>query len=130
MSDKNIQMKYHSGLEWDNLYPKTLAEIVVMPDQKTLDQSVEDINDEINEKVDKESGKSLSTNDFTNSLKQKLEGLQNHSQDIQNLQSNKADKSNVYTKSEVDSKISHAATGIPVSSTEPTEDVDIWFEEI
>lgn len=130
MSDKNIQMKYHDGSDWSNLYPKTLAILVMMNEEQTLEEVYIDLTNELDEKVNKEPGKTLTTNDFTNALKQKLEGLQNHAQDIQNLQANKANKSDVYTKQEVDNKIAHAATGIPVSPTEPSEDVDIWFEEI
>lgn len=130
MSDKNIQMKYHNGVSWDNLYPRTLSEIIIMKDNKTLEQAHDELLDNLDDKVDKETGKTLTTNDFTNTYKQKLESLQDHTQDVQNLQANKADKTNVYTKQEVDSKIAHAATGIPVSPDEPTDDVDIWFEEL
>ena len=130
MSDKNIQMKYNDGASWNNLFPRTLSILVTMTDGKDLEQAYVDLTNELETKVDKEPGKTLTSNDFTNALKQKLEGLQNHTQDIQNLQANKADKSNTYTKQEVDNKIAHAATGIPVSQTEPTEDVDIWFEEL
>lgn len=129
MSDKNIQMKFHNGESWDNLYPRTLAEITIMKDNKTLEQAHTDMKRDLGNKVDKVSGKTLTSNDFTNLLKTKLEGLEDHSQDITNLQNSKANKSDVYSKQEVDNKISQSSTGIPVSPNEP-DGVDIWFEEI
>lgn len=129
MADKNIQMKYHNGVSWDDLYPKTLSDITIMNDNKTLEQAHAELKGNLEKKVDKVSGKSLTSNDFTNSLKTKLERLEDHSQDITNLQQNKVNKTDVYNKGEVDSKISQSNTGIPVSPDEP-EDVEMWFEEI
>lgn len=46
----------------------------------------EEFNGELSEKVDKEEGKGLSTNDFTNLLKEKLENLENYNDtEIRNL---------------------------------------------
>lgn len=85
---------------------------------------------QISNKVDKVSGKQLTTNDFTNTLKNKLDGLKDHSSEINNLQSDKADKSTTYTKSEVDTRINNLqANAIPVSTTEPTG-ASVWFEEL
>lgn len=72
-----------------------------------------EVNNQLANKVDKISGKQLSTEDFTTDLKNKLNNL----------------PSDVYSKTEVDNKITASRAGIVVSPTEPT-DADYWFEEI
>lgn len=70
------------------------------------------ITNAIGEKVDKISGKELSTNDFTNALLGKLNSL----------------PASVYTKDEVDTRINNLASSvIPVSTEEPTG-ASVWFE--
>lgn len=71
------------------------------------------IANQLGNKVDKVAGKGLSTEDFTTDLKNKLNNL----------------PSDVYSKTEVDNKITASHIGIVVSPTEPT-DADYWFEEI
>lgn len=71
------------------------------------------IANQLSKKVDQVKGKGLSTEDFTTDLKNKLMNL----------------PSEVYSKTEVDNKISESRTGIVVSPNEP-EDADYWFEEI
>jgi hypothetical protein len=158
MSEMNIQIKQHNGTDWDSLFPKTKAVITFMNNGTTVESTIasivttlsekvniDDVNAEIEKvvgsapaaldtlqelstalnndpdfaatitnslanKVDKVLGKQLSTEDFTTALKTKL-------------------VSNVYTKTEVDNKISESTTGIPVSSTEPTN-AELWFEVI
>lgn len=90
----------------------------------------EDIEALQNDKVDKIEGKNLSSNDFTNEYKQKLEDLSNYDdtkikEDIESLNTNKADKSeipdvsefitkgvnnldNYYTKIQIDDKTEQA----------------------
>lgn len=68
---------------------------------------------ELPNKVDKVSGKDLSTNDFTNALKAKLDADYTKAQidtKITALQDGKANKTNVYTKTETDSAIKSAIT--------------------
>lgn len=48
---------------------------------KEQSKSLEQISDELNKKVDKEEGKGLSSNDFTDEDKQKLAGITTHSHD-------------------------------------------------
>lgn len=104
---------------------------------------------QIGTKVDKVTGKQLSTNDFTNALKTKLDSLKDHTSEIASLASGKADKTDTYTKTEVDGKINLKsdksttytksevdtrinnlqANAIPVSTTEP-EGASVWFSEI
>lgn len=62
-------LKYFNGKEW-----------VLVNNQATVDISKieEDITNLKNSKVDKVSGKQLSTNDFTNELKSKLNSLENY----------------------------------------------------
>lgn len=63
-------------------------------------------------KVDKVSGKGLSTNDFTTVEKSKLASLSNYNDsELRNLISTKADKSDTYTKSEIDTKIDEVVAG-------------------
>lgn len=71
------------------------------------------ISNQLGNKVDKITGKGLSTEDFTSALKTKLTAL----------------PSDVYSKTEVDNKIAESSTGIVVSSTEPSG-ADMWFEEL
>lgn len=68
----------------------------------------------INNKVDKISGKGLSTNDFTNALQGKLNNL----------------PADAYTKAEVDTRINNlASSAIPVTSEEPVG-ATVWFQTI
>jgi hypothetical protein len=64
MSSKNIQIRHKNGSEWDNLYPKTKAELV------------EGLDEQLAGKVDKEEGKGLSTEDYTTEEKNKLAGIE------------------------------------------------------
>ena len=66
--EKHIIIKKHNGTDWDILYPETVAEQVKTTSNETL-------NVTLGKKVDKVTGKQLSTNDFTNALKTKLEDL-------------------------------------------------------
>jgi hypothetical protein len=63
MADINIQMKNKNGSGWDDLYPKTKPENVIGLDTV------------LGEKVDKITGKGLSTEDYTTAEKTKLTGI-------------------------------------------------------
>lgn len=66
----------------------------------------QEINDKLKNKVSTESGKGLSSNDYTTEEKTKLAGLSNYDDtDIKKSIAGKASKEDVYTKKEVDSKI-------------------------
>lgn len=70
-------------------------------------QNASDISNLEDSKVDKVGGKGLSTNDYTTTEKSKLAGLSNYDDtqvraDILSLNTNKADKSAIYTKAETD----------------------------
>lgn len=68
----------------------------------------------IGNKVDKISGKQLSTRDFTAALQRKLNGLPD----------------DVYSKEEVNTRINNlAGSGIPVQATPPTG-ASVWFETL
>ena len=57
-------------------------------------------------KVDKVEGKGLSTNDFTDDLKTKLESLNNYNDtEIKATLNSKANSNDVYTKLEIDTKL-------------------------
>ena len=142
MADKNIQIKFDNGVDWDNLFPKTKASITMLNDDTSVESKISEILSSLNNvatitdvqneiqtligsapealdtlheladalnndpdfastvvtqlanKVDKVTGKGLSSNDFTDTLKTKLEGLE----------------------------------GISVGEDEPSS--GIWFEEI
>ena len=127
---KNIKIKHHDGTNWVELFPKTVASIVELNNGQNVQAVVTSLINDLEGKVDKVSGKQLTTNDFTNTLKNKLDGLKDHSSEINNLQSNKADKSTTYTKSEVDTRINNLqANAIPVSTKEPTG-ASVWFQEL
>ena len=55
------------------IYPKTSGDIVVYDDTRSVSAMISML---VNNKVDKEDGKGLSTNDFTNTLKNRLEGIE------------------------------------------------------
>ena len=72
------------------------------------------VTNAISEKVDKVSGKGLSTNDFTNALQTKLNNL----------------PADVYAKTEVDTRINNLQeSAIPVSVEEPTG-ASVWFQTL
>ena len=77
MSDLNIQMKHYNGTSWDYLYPKTLSSLVEMLDGISLENKIDDLSQAISNKVSKVEGKGLSSNDFTDSEKNKLQELEN-----------------------------------------------------
>lgn len=66
-----------------------------------------EMDSKLNTKVDKIEGKDLSSNDFTDNLKTKLEGLSNYNDtEIKTSLNSKANSADVYTKLEVDNKVS------------------------
>lgn len=74
------------------------------------------LNAAVDKKVDKETGKGLSTNDFTTALKIKLNNGYSRGQidtKIKSLQDGKADKTDVYTKTEIDEKTADKRKAIP-----------------
>lgn len=71
-----------------------------------------EVNNKLSTKVDVVAGKILSTNDYTDADKTKLQSLSNYDDtSIKQSLSTKADINNVYSKSEVDKKIDDAVTG-------------------
>lgn len=87
------------------------------------------LNAAVGNKVDKVSGKGLSSNDFTDELKTKLEGLKN----ITSLSADKVTEtsSKKFVSSAEKTKIANSAR-VLVGTTQPSDltDKDIWFEEI
>lgn len=60
-------------------YPVSIFDVIVNPTtRRTLTQTLALINTAIEKKVDKEEGKELSSNDFTDALKTKLDTLNNY----------------------------------------------------
>ena len=101
-----------------------------------LDNLSEEMQNELANKVDKADGKGLSTNDFTDEYKAKLEGMDDAvdeklealSGKLDKYQTGtntalglKADKSNVYTKSETDSKLNTKANADNVYTKSETD---------
>ena len=65
MAEKNVQIKFrNSEGGYDDIFPKTKEELV------------DGLSTSLDGKVDKEAGKGLSANDFTNTLKTKLDGIE------------------------------------------------------
>jgi hypothetical protein len=93
MANKNIQMKIKNGADWDNLYPKTKAELI----EGLTDQVAALVAVEVDGKVDKVAGKQLSTEDYTSADKTKLAGI--------------ADEANNYTHPVGDGESHVPATG-------------------
>lgn len=69
MVQKNIQMKNKNGATWDDLFPKTKSDIVLMTDGVTT------LTTALTNKVDVVAGKQLSTEDYTTAEKTKLAGV-------------------------------------------------------
>ena len=94
--------------------PETLDTFKEIADAfKENDEVLDALNSAIGKKVDKEEGKGLSTNDYTTAEKTKLAGIEegaNNYDDIEIRRSlfGKADKSDTYTKTEVDELITEA----------------------
>ena len=66
-----------------------------------------ELDNKLNEKVDKIEGKSLSTNDYTTEEKTKLASLENYNdEEIKASIALKADTENVYSKTEIDERTS------------------------
>ena len=98
--------------------------------------SKEEEDTKLSGKVDKVTGKGLSSNDFTDEHKTKLEGmdeavdeklevlsgkLDEHKTDTKTALNLKADKGNVYTKSETDSKLNKKANADNVYTKSETD---------
>lgn len=65
MADKDIQIRIENGAGgWDSVFPKTKSHLV------------EGLDGALNDKVDKVSGKGLSSEDYTTAEKNKLSGIQ------------------------------------------------------
>lgn len=86
---KHVLLKKKFGNKVYDIYPRTDASIVQYKDTRTVEEVLDahtrliseaatstDMQNELNKKVDKVAGKGLSTNDFTNTLKSKLDNIQ------------------------------------------------------
>lgn len=106
--------------------PEKPSEDVYTQITTLLNANTESINSLVENKVDKEVGKGLSSNDFTDEEKQKLTGLSNFdataiNNDIAKLKTEKADISNVYTKTETDNIMSTKANFADVYTKNETD---------
>ncbi|KAA0563676.1 hypothetical protein F0342_12790 [Bacillus sp. CH30_1T] len=156
MAEKSIQIKQHNGTDWDSLFPKTKAKITMMDDGTTVESTMAEIIislasklnlDEVNAEIKKVVGAAPAALDTLQELSIALNNDPDFATNITNSLSNKVDKvlgkqlstedfstslknklaSGVYTKQEVDNKISESTTGIPVSTNEPTN-AELWFQ--
>lgn len=74
---------------------------------------------ELDSKVDKVTGKVLSSNDYTTEVK--LSGLSNYDDtELKSLLNSKSDKSDTYTKAEVDNQLSTFSSGLSWKPSVPT----------
>lgn len=110
--------------------PETFDTLKEVADYITNHEDVyEALNEAIGNKVSKEDGKGLSTNDFTDELKAKLEELENiTSISAENV--TETENKNFVTSAEK-AKIANVGRTI-VSATEPEDltENDMWFQEI
>lgn len=116
MADKNIQIKAKNGANWDNLFPKTKAEVVVLADGSNLEQKISNLLSAINSKVES-SELATALADLVDSAPETLDTLKeladalgndpNFATTISNQLGNKADKSQVYTKTEVNNQLAN-----------------------
>ena len=90
-----------------------------------------EVDSKLTTKVDVIAGKSLSTNDYTDADKTKLQSLNNYDDtSIKQSIANKADINNVYTKNEVDAKIDDAIAGeVDLSAYYKKAEVDSKLSE-
>ena len=72
-----LAVNFAAGVETISL-KNSDNEIVEFKSKEYYDSIIEDATNELDKKVDKETGKGLSTEDFTTDLKNKLEGLGNY----------------------------------------------------
>lgn len=94
-------------------------------------------DDLLDDKVDKVEGKGLSTNDFTNEEKNKLSALENYddsgiTKSIEDLEENKANKNEVYSKEETDTKITAKVAEIVAGAPEEfntLKEMSDWLTE-
>lgn len=78
-----------------------------------------EVDDKLKKKVDAETGKGLSTCDYTQAEKDKLSGLSNYDDtELLKVVGEKADKASVYTREEVDAKILSSASLVTTDEQE------------
>lgn len=139
MTDKNIQMKIKNGADWDNLYPKTKAGLI----DGLADQVATLVAGEVEGKVDKVTGKQLSTEDYTSADKTKLSGIASgannythptgdgnaHVPATGTTNNGKVLTAGATAGSAAWADLPAAGSKIAVSTVEPTN-ADFWYEEL
>lgn len=113
LTETNLRV---ASLETDNTQNKT--DIKSLQDNKANKSEIPDISG----KVDKVEGKGLSTNDYTSEEKTKLAGIEDGANNYDDIEirislSGKADKSDTYTKTEVDELITEVVVDDVLSET-------------
>lgn len=87
-----------------------------------------EMDSKLNTKVDKIEGKDLSSNDFTDNLKTKLEGLSNYNDtEIKTSLNSKANSADVYTKTEITTELNtkvDKVEGKGLSTNDFTDDLN------
>jgi hypothetical protein len=100
-AEKNIQIKQHNGIDWDSLFPKTKASIVMLNDGSTVESKIASILSTLASKVEQSDintaianlvDSSPSTLDTLNELAAALNDDPNFATTITNQLSNKVDK--------------------------------------
>ena len=138
----DIYSKAEVDAKFDDIEPVDLTNYYtkIEVDEKIADAGTVDlssyykkteVDDKLSVKVDVVAGKQLSTNDYTDTDKTKLQSLNNYDDtSIKQSLSTKADINNVYTKNEVDAKIDDAIAGeVDLSAYYKKNEVDSKLAE-
>lgn len=110
--ETGIPMSNNNTDNYNSLTNKPKINGITLSENKTAEElglaSKKDVEELSNNKVDKEYGKGLSTNDFTNEDKDKLSGLQNYDDtEIKELINGKQDEGDYATKDYVEQEIAN-----------------------
>lgn len=118
MAEKNVQIRHHNGVDWDDLFPKTKAGLVGLASGKTVEVVIGEVLAAIDTKatpaqvaaeITKIIDGSPAALDTLNELAAALGDDPNFAATVSTQIGLKADKSTTYTKTEVDTKVNAKA---------------------
>lgn len=99
------------GKEQENIYPVTSSDLVYDPiNKRKINEQINEIVSSVENKVDKEEGKKLSSNDYTNTDKNKLDGIESGAQ-VNSVIGVKGDSESSYRKGNINITKSNIGLG-------------------